>query len=169
MPLMDRNKALSRSRYERDYQEILMLGKCKKSVLTMCLCLSVLFATLACALVNSAGGGNSLEPVRRLRVTIDAGQREELFAQFQKFAEENDFKIEITDYGNRGEHFQVWMVRDNIQIISQDASDDLRVFSVYFYGLYPGSPVDEEAIDELVTELKSFIGEIPNVTITEEK
>jgi hypothetical protein len=60
------------------------------------------------------------------------------------------------------------MVRDSIQIISQDASDDLTVFSVHFYGLYPGTTVDEDAVDELVTELKSFISEIPNVTITEE-
>ena len=146
-----------------------MSGKCQKSLLNICLCMSVLIATLACALGNSVGGGNSLLPVRKLRVIINENQREELFTQFQKFAEDNEFKIEITDYGNRGEHFQVWMARDNIQIISQDASDDLREFSVYFYGKYPGVPANEETVDELLDDLKSYINEIPNVTITEEQ
>ncbi|MCI0550215.1 MAG: hypothetical protein L0287_04615 [Anaerolineae bacterium] len=146
-----------------------MLNECKKPFILICLCMNALFVTFACALTNSVGGGNSLQPVRGLRVTIEESQREELFAQFQKFAEKNDFKIEITDYGKRGKHFQVWMARDDIQIISQDASDDLRVFSIYFYGKYPGAPVDEKVVDNLLSNLRDFINEIPNVTITEEK
>lgn len=136
-------------------------------ILILCLCFSVLLFTLGCIL--NIADGLSLEPVRRLRITIDESQREDLFAQFQKFAEKHGFEIQITDYGNRGEYFQVWMTHDNIQIISENAPGDARLFDVGFYGLYPGYPVDEEVVDELLNDLKSFISEIPNVTITEER
>lgn len=59
------------------------------------------------------------------------------------------------------------MARNNIQIISENVPGNSGIYDVDFYGLYPGAPVDEEAVNELVTELKSFISEIPNVTITE--
>lgn len=132
-------------------------------------CLGVLLFVVGCILPNRTAYPNSLEPVKRLRVTIEENQREELFNQFQEFAEKNDFDIEITDYGNMHEYYLVWMARDNIQIVSVNEPGDPREYSVDFLGLYPGNTVDEDAIDELLNDLKSYINEIPNVTITEEK
>ena len=60
------------------------------------------------------------------------------------------------------------MSRDDIKIISTNPFDP-RIFRISFYDKYPGYPVDEETVDELVNDLKNFINEIPNVTITEKK
>jgi hypothetical protein len=130
-------------------------------------CLAVLLFTFGCTLFSNIEDSYKLEPVRRLRVKIEEGQREELFDQFEKFAEKHDFRIEITDFANMGKYFQVWMVRDNIQVVAEDVPGDPSTYDVDFLGLYPGQPVDEEAIDELLIELKSFLSEIPNVSITE--
>jgi hypothetical protein len=61
------------------------------------------------------------------------------------------------------------MVRDNVQITSGNSPRDPSLYEVDIYGLDPGSPVDEETVDDLVNDLKGYINEIPNVTITEEK
>lgn len=62
-----------------------------------------------------------------------------------------------------------WMSRDDIRIIAGDVPPDPTRVPVRFYAKHPGYPVDEETVDELFSDLKSFISEIPNVTITEEK
>ena len=129
--------------------------------------LAALLFTCGCTLISNVEDSAKLEPIRRLRVKIEEGRREELFDQFKIFAEEHDFKIEITDYGNMGKHFQVWMVRDNIQIVAEDVPGDPSVYDVDFLGFYPGQPVDRETIAEMVIELMSYISEIPNVSITE--
>jgi hypothetical protein len=49
-----------------------------------------------------------------------------------------------------------------------DASTDFDVLSVNFYAPSPGDPLpDPQTVDNLATDLKSFINEIPNVRITE--
>jgi len=140
-----------------------------KLIITGCLYLGAMLGALGCTLLNKVADGISMEPVRRLRITIDESQREELFEQFQKFAEKHSFEIDITDFNTNGEHFQVWMSGDGIQIVADDDPGNSRSVSIDFYGKYPGSPVDEETVDELLNELKSFISEIPNVTISEKK
>lgn len=133
------------------------------------ICLGVLLFALGCILPNRTVYPNSLEPVRRLRVTIGENQRDELFDQFQLFAEKHDFEIQITDYGNMGEYFQVWIAGEDIQIVSEDEPGNPRVYSIDFLARYPGYSVGEDAVDELLNDLKSYLNEIPNLTITEEK
>ena len=145
-----------------------MLVKNKKIILFTCLCLSALFATVGCGLLNSTGGGNSVEPVKRLRVTIDESQRKELFTQFQKFADKHTFKYVFSDYGTT-DHFLVELWGENILITASDDPGNSRSVSIFFSGKYSGSTVADETVDELLIELKSFLSEIPNVTITEEK
>ena len=138
-----------------------------KPILIAWLCLVALLFTLGCIL--NIADGISLEPVRGLRITIDESQRDDLFAQFQKFADKYRFEIDITDFNTNGEHFQVWMSGDSIQIVASDVPEEPNEVSIDFYGLYPGYPVDEETVDEFLNDLESFISEIPNVTITEVK
>ena len=138
-------------------------------LITIHLCFGVLMSTFGCALLNKADYSPSLKPVRILRIAIDKSQREELFGQFQKFAEEHSFRIEITDFNTNGEHFQVWMLGDGVQIIANDTPGETNEVLLGLYGIYPEDPVDEETIDELLNDLKSYIGEIPNVTISQEK
>jgi hypothetical protein len=137
-----------------------MLDKCKKPIMFICLCLSVLFATLGCGLLNGAGRGNSLLPIRILKLTIDKSQREELFDQLQKFADKHGFETQLTDFNTNGENFQFWMSKENIEIVANNAPPDPTLVSISFYAAYPGASVDEETVDELFNDLKSFISEI---------
>ena len=141
-------------------------------IMPICLCVVILFSTLACALVNNAGGGNSLAPVRSLTLTVQISQRDEFFEQLQTFAEKHAFETETTDYNTNGERFQFWMSRDDLKISATDVPPEPTLVYIFFYAGYPGTPIAEDAIDEvdeLVTDLISFINEIPNVTVTEEK
>jgi len=132
---------------------------------TLSLCLGIL--VLGCNLLDTVDNGYSLQPVKSFELTIDKSQREELIDQLQKFAKEHDFEIDIADYNTNGELVQVWMAGDGIQIVASYNRKELDKASLNFYD--PGDPVDEETLDELVTDLKNLISEIPNVTITEVK
>ena len=97
-----------------------------KLIVAMCLSLGVLLFTLGCNMLDTVNNSRSLEPIRRFRLTIDKSQREELFAQFQKFAEKHKFEIDITDFNTNGEYFQVWMSGDGIQIVASDILKELN-------------------------------------------
>ena len=114
-------------------------------------------------------GSKGQAPIRSLRITIDKSQRERLFDQFRKFADKHGFEYQISDFNTNGENFQFWMSRDDITIIANNVPPNPTRVPIRFYAKYPGYPVDEETVDELFSDLKSFISEIPNVTITEEK
>jgi len=110
-------------------------------------------------------------PVRTLRITINPSQRHELFSQLQKFSEKHDLEIEISDYGTGGESYAVWMLRNSILIAALHNRHDRDIVSVGFYDQTRADPVSAktlETMDNLLTDLVSFISEIPNVTVTEE-
>ena len=147
----------------------------KSTKLITYLLLGALLGAILCILgciglvaLNTIAGDSGQPPIRSLRVTIDESQREEFFDQLRKFADQHGFEISIRDSGLSNELFVVDMRRDDIEIISRNPFDP-RIFRISFYDKYPGHPVNEETADELLNDLKSFIGEIPNITITEEK
>jgi hypothetical protein len=109
-------------------------------------------------------------PVRNLRITIDPSQQQELFSQFHNFAEKHGFAIEISDYGTGGESYAVWMRRDRIQIAALHNRYDREIVSVGFYDetrADPASAKTLEIIDNLLDDLRRYISEIPNTTMTE--
>lgn len=114
-------------------------------------------------------GGSGQAPIRSLTLTIDKSKREELFDQLRKFSEKHGFEYQLTDFNTKGENFQFWMSREDIFITASNVPPDPTMVFIDFYRKYPGYPVDEEVVDELLNDLKGFISEIPNVTITEEK
>jgi hypothetical protein len=123
-------------------------------------------------LVEIAGDNRELLPVRSFKITIDPMHREQLFEQFHKFAEKHGFRIEISDYGTNFESYLIWMLKDNIKINATHSGPDREVISVWFYDQSRAEPTSEETmetINELAADLKSFILEIPDVTITEEQ
>ena len=142
--------------------------KYKKPIIFICLCLSSLFATLGCGLLNRSGGGNSVLPVKSLTLTIDRSQREDLFEQLRKFTEKHGFESRLTDFNTNGENFQFSMTRNDVTIIVGDIPPDQTLVKIRLYAKYPGYTVDESTIDELFTDLKVFLSEIPNVRIVEE-
>jgi|SRR5688500_16904471 len=132
--------------------------------------LSILLCTFGCIGIAeiTQKGSEGQAPIRSLRLTINRSQREELFDQLREFAEKHGFEYELTDFNTNGENFQFWMSRDDMRIIANNVPPNPTRVPIRFYAKYPGSPVDEKTVDELFSDLKSFISEIPNVTITEE-
>ena len=148
-----------------------MLSKRPKTI--PYLLLGVLFGIVLCILgcigfkaLSRITGDGERPPVKSFRVTIDESQREKLFEQLRKFAEKHGFEISIRDSGLSEELYVVEMRRDDI-IINISNPFDPTVFRIGFYDQYLRPPADRETVNELVGELKSFINEIPNATITE--
>jgi len=108
-------------------------------------------------------------PIRVLRITIDEGQREELFARLREFADKHAFEFLIREAGPNGKGFFVEMLRDDLYINAVITRVDPKIVSIGFYNKDPANATPAETIDKLLNDLKNFISEIPNVTITEEK
>ena len=124
----------------------------------------------ACVGMTKLAGPSSQAPMRTLRVTIDRTQRQELFDQLHNFADKHAFEYSVTDYGGQGKHFLVYILGESIKILTVEASSNLDMFSIGFYVPSPGDPLpNQQTVDDLVVDLKSFISEIPNVRITEEE
>ena len=146
-----------------------MLGRYNRPIISICLHLGALFAILACGLVNSVGGGNSLAPVRNLTLTIDKSQRDQLFDQLQKFANKHAFETQLTDFNTKGENFQFWMSREDVTIIADNVPPDPTLVYISFFLKTSRTPENEKIIDDLLKNLEDYIYEIPNVIIAEEK
>jgi hypothetical protein len=131
--------------------------------------LGLLLYLFACVGMTKLAGPSSQAPIRTLRVTINKDQRQELFDRLQEFANKHVFSYSLTDYGGQGKYFLVDIRGTNIKILAHESSRDLTMFDISFYALSPGDPLPEKQIvDDLVVDLKSFIGKIPNIGITEE-
>ena len=61
------------------------------------------------------------------------------------------------------------MHRSDIKILAVGEPSTPTMISIYFYDEDSAHPVSKETVDDLFSDLKSFISEIPNVTITEER
>lgn len=146
----------------------------KKSNLAIGLFLGISLYALGClgtfVLAEKFEGSVGQAPIRSLTITIDPSQQDKFFDQLRKFADKHSFEYNLTNYGGQGKHFLVYMLGEDVKILTVGISDNSNVFSVRFYAPSPGDPSpDKEIVDSLVIDLKMFINEIPNVTITEEE
>ena len=134
---------------------------------------SLIFTVLGCIGINLATKttNNTSGQLPRIKVDIriDTKQRQIFFDQLQKFADKHDFTIQIDVQPSGPEDFLIYMTRKDI-IIS-----GANVFAPeeYKLGVYdaadPQSLVSESALDDLVTDLKIFVSEVPSTTISVEK
>lgn len=152
-----------------------MLTNRKKLNLISCLFLST-FLLWGCLsvkqIIEVAGDNREQLPIRWLTITIDPGRRGELFDQLQKFADKHGFEFLMSDFGTGGERFIIEMLGNHIKILAVNIPESSTMVSIRFYDQSRANPVSEETtktIDELVSDLKTFISEIPNVTITQKK
>lgn len=102
-------------------------------------------------------------PIRRIWITLDQNQHDQLFDQLRKFADQHAFTIQISQTDPTGENFLVQMWREDIKFIAVDSGDP-RLFKIGFYNASEEHPVDIEVVDELIIDLKEYIEEIPNST-----
>ena len=140
---------------------------------------SVSLAVLLCIFVCiglarlAQRGSEGQSPIRSLVIAIKLNQRDEFFAQMQKFADKHAIKILIRDVevnvGPSGKGFFIEMHRSDIQISAVGEPSAPIMVSINFYDEDSTHPASKKTVDELFSDLKAFISEIPNVTITEEK
>jgi hypothetical protein len=107
-------------------------------------------------------------PIREVKINIDQGQRDELFSQMQKFAGKHAYEFHLTFYDSAKENFLVALYRTDFTILATNIPNSPKEIRI---GLYNESstPPSQESLDTLFNDLKGFIGEIPNVMMTEQR
>ena len=101
-------------------------------------------------------------------VIIDTSQSQQLIEQLQKFADKNGFRSQIAYYTPNGKDFSVWMKRKDVEVIARSPFNPGE-FRIGFYNYDCIHPTVASDIDDLVSDLKSLLNEIPNATIAEER
>jgi hypothetical protein len=142
----------------------------RKLLLAVCLLLGLLLCIGGCISVmpyiNLKGNPNG-NPVRILIITMDVNQREEFFTQMRNFADKHDLKFTVSFYDAHKKIFLVEMNGDGFHITAGDTPHTTPTdVNIGFYN-EASPPTTQETFDELYNDLKSFLGEIPNVAIKE--
>ena len=109
-------------------------------------------------------------PRRTLWVTIDRSQWDQFLNQLRKFSDKWGYAIRIAPLDPDGNRFNVEMWRADMKLTAfMDTSFDNGTIQIHFYDTDRVRPVPDSYFDEEANDLKKFVNEIPNVTITEEK
>jgi hypothetical protein len=105
-------------------------------------------------------------PLTSMNVTSDPGQSKQLIEQFRKFAFKHNFRFDIVNPDQGGNDFRIRILGKDAEIVTRKPSSP-NEFRIEFYNTDCIHPTVAADIDDLVIDLKSFIGELPNVAITE--
>jgi hypothetical protein len=118
--------------------------------------------------INEIPNVTITEVRKRFVITIDESQREELFAQMRKLADEHSLEFQLSLSSDKT-LFHAEIHGEGYHLTSEPVVGSPREISTVFFIDYHKAPTSTslETVDELSNELKSLLGEIPNVTITE--
>lgn len=107
---------------------------------------------------------------KSLRIMLDESQREELFAQMRKLADEHSLKLKLSVSSDKSV-FHSEIHGGGFHITSDPVVGSPREILFTFFIDYKKVPTLTalETVDKLFDELKRVLGEIPNVTIMEAK
>ena len=107
-------------------------------------------------------------PRRKVVITIDTSQQDKFFSQLRKFADKQSFTILIDTRPPGVEGFYIDMYRKDIEINGTNPF----VPEDYELGIYDTdrhNPPLDSVIDDLVSDLQSFVVEVPSATFSVEK
>ncbi len=118
--------------------------------------------------INLGKSEPSSLPIRGLSIRLDLTQREKFFSQLRKFADKHSLEFSLTFFDADEESFFVVMYGDNFHIVCNSMSNHPEEVAINFYTetTFVAPP---EVVDELMGDLKSFIVEIPSLSIIEER
>jgi hypothetical protein len=136
--------------------------------------LGIMFCIFGCGnVVKSLGPGNNptgISSIRTLSIQFDEDQREELFAQVRKFSDKHHLEFSLSIYTNKKADDTFFLVMNGEAFhISAFKSIHAPELDINLTPSDPTHPPSQEFVDELFTDLKSFISKIPNIVIVEEK
>ena len=101
-------------------------------------------------------------------MTIDTSHQQAFFDQLRKFADKHDFTILIDVQPSGAEDFLIYMTREDITISGANPFSPAE-YRLGIFDAAPQRPVSETVLDDLVNDLKSFVGEVPGATFSVEK
>ncbi len=120
-------------------------------------------------LQNSKENSENGVPVKSVTITVQADQRELLFDQLRQFAKKDFFAIRITSLDA---FYDVEMWRDDVEVNGSFYPDsgklDLGLLRNQFEQ-QPPQPISVAVFDKVITDLESFISEVPSAIITEKR
>ena len=109
---------------------------------------------------------NSQDARESIVVIIDRNQREMFFEQLERFAIGHNFKIHIGATTPTEQNYNIYLSRKDIDLFGSNALYPSR-YEIAIYDNDPADPATEEFINNLLNDLKKFLGEIPNIRIFE--
>jgi hypothetical protein len=120
--------------------------------------------------INEIPNAIITEKRKSLTITIAESQREELFAQMRKLADEHSLEFQLSLSSDKT-LFHVEIHGDGFHITSDPVVGSPGEISMIFFIDYHKAPTSTslETVDELSNELTSRLSQIPNLTITEER
>ncbi len=140
-----------------------MSPKSTKSLLIVCLLVSLLLSIFGCLTASSDPNSVSLKD---FEITMDVDRLEEFRAQLRKFADKRSFTFEEAFYNKDHTNFSVFMESDDFRIFVTNNKDSPGEISASFFN-ESSPPISQQTVDELFNDFKGFVMEIPNVTIAE--
>ncbi len=115
---------------------------------------------------NTISCHGNTPPLKTFAVTIDPSQDQQLVEQSRRFAYKHNFRFDVGDANQATGEFLVLMIGNDVEVLTKN-SPKPGEYEIKFYNYDCLHPTVVSDIDDLVKDLKSFIREIPNVTITE--
>ncbi|MEP6895612.1 MAG: hypothetical protein ABI986_08400 [Chloroflexota bacterium] len=143
-------------------------------MMLMCLLLGILIGIgVKTVLVKIDGTTSKVyteqqQPKKIIVITFDKSHQAEFFAQMRKFADKWSFAIRIAPAGSDEGVYLIQMWREDIKVIAMNEYEPGR-FSMGFFETYSTRPVSQQYFDEEVSDLESFIREIPGAKFSIEK
>ena len=114
------------------------------------------------------------ERIKSLIITIDENRDQEVLDQLQKFAEKHSLEF-ILSFSSDKSLFHLEIYSDGFHVISENrlqAKGIDGIFMTFYTDINNKTPnptsIPQETFDELFNDLKNFLEEIPNATVTEE-
>lgn len=150
-----------------------MSAKQLKLILIVCLLAGLLLCGFGCIgltrSINLKGNPNDL-PVESFTIITGLNQREEFFAQMQKFADKHALKFALVVHSPDKTSFSIKIDGNGFFITAIGTTISPREIDIGFYNApYSSTLTPQETVDELMDDLKRFINEIPNLMITERR
>jgi len=117
------------------------------------------------------------EKIKSLIITVDKNREQEVLDQLQKFANKHslEYKLSFLSSDKSLFHLEIYgdgfhiTSRDRLQLKNQDVEDISMTFYTDINNKTPNpTSIPQETLDEFYNDLKNFLEEIPDATVTEE-